>query len=272
MKQTTLIEHIAGGLRDDKALAGLFLGGSFGRGTEDSYSDIDFIALVEPDAQTATIARWRECLQSITPIVFWRQRGQGNVLVNAITADWLRCDLSVMPPASFTGRARNTVRPLIDRDDRYGSLPETLPVKAPDTGKVEFLIGEFLRVLGLLNVVVGRREYVTAVGGTGMLRDHLVSLMLEAANVAGRGGALHLSKALPEDEMQTLLRLPFPKPERQAVIDANFSIAEQFLPRARALAKQLELSWPNDFEQATLQMLARSLGPTPDWHALSPAS
>ncbi|MGO8235321.1 nucleotidyltransferase domain-containing protein [Rhizobium ruizarguesonis] len=106
MDQTEFIELVAAKLNDETTVRGLFLGGSFGRGTPDSHSDVDLIALVEPDHQDQAIATWRSLLEGISPVVFWNQRGQGQVLLNAITEDWLRCDLSIMPPSAFIDRAR----------------------------------------------------------------------------------------------------------------------------------------------------------------------
>lgn len=268
MDQSQLIGRIIDALRDDTAIRGLFLAGSFGRGTDDRFSDVDFIALVETDAQDNMLARWRNLLDAITPIVFWRIRRQGGILVNAISQDWLRCDLSVMPPSALAGYARNTLKPLIDRDGIYQTLPAERPAKGPDAAKVEYLIEEFLRVLGLLPVVIGRQEYLTAVSGVGMLRDLFTNLLLESVATSGRGGALHLSRNLPPTDMQMLMSMPFPGPQRQAVIEAHFDIARQFLPRAHALATTLNLDWPEAFQKATIEHLARQLGPSPDWNAL----
>lgn len=96
-----------------------------------------------------------------------------------------------------------------------------------------------------------------------------MNLMLEEVNVADRGEALHLSKVLPNEDMDLLMSLPFPKPKRDEVIRAHFDIAQQFMPRAYALAAKLDLHWPDKFEKATLRALSASLGPSPDWNTLS---
>ena len=271
MDQGEFIGYVVSEMIHHTRMRGLFLGGSYGQGTADSFSDIDLIALVEPDAHEDMIAVWRGILESIAPIVFWNRRGQEKVLLNAITADWLRCDLSLMPPSAFAGRARKSVKPLIDRDGLYETLPESLAEKGPDPDKVKFLIDEFIRVLGLLHVVIGRGEYLVAVTGAGILRDHLTNLMLEETASAGRGGALHLSKALPPPDMALLLSLPGPKPDRNELIEAHFQIARQFLPRAYGLAARLGLPWPEGFERATLRKLGATLGDSVDWQGLAAA-
>ncbi|UXN72255.1 nucleotidyltransferase domain-containing protein [Devosia sp. A8/3-2] len=53
-----------------EAVRGLFLAGSFGRGTADQWSDVDLVALVEPEHHAAVAADWRQTLDAITLIVF----------------------------------------------------------------------------------------------------------------------------------------------------------------------------------------------------------
>lgn len=77
MDQAGFIESLATQIRDEKTFLGLFLGGSLGRGTADAYSDVDMIAIVETEAIAESVATWRSLLESISPIVFWNQRGQG---------------------------------------------------------------------------------------------------------------------------------------------------------------------------------------------------
>lgn len=182
------------------------------------------------------------------------------MLLNAVTDDWLRCDLIIVTPDRFTGRSRDRLRPLFDRDGLYDALPDTLTPRQPDPARVARLIGEFIRVLGLLSVVVGRREYFTAVYGAGLQREALMNLMLEEVTVPDPGGALHLSTVLPADRMAVLSALPCPRPDRDEVIAAHIEIARQFFPRARVLAATLGVDWPGAFEAAARRALRRQFG------------
>ncbi|MXQ12262.1 hypothetical protein [Microvirga makkahensis] len=69
---------------------------------------------------------WRTTLENVTPIVFRNQRRAGGILINATSADWIRCDLVIPNGTPFHGRSRDTVRVLIDRDGLYGTLPAHL--------------------------------------------------------------------------------------------------------------------------------------------------
>jgi hypothetical protein len=260
MDQQGLIAAIKTSLADRQAIRGLFLSGSFGRGTADEWSDVDLIALAAPQDHAAIAADWRQVLDAITPIVFWQEPPRGGILINAISEEWLRCDLVITTPENFGRRAKNTVKPLIDRDGIYDGLPETLPPRESDAGTVRYLIHEFIRMLGLMPVVLGRGEYVTMVLGVGMLRGHLETLLMQDVTQPDPGGILHQSRLLPPEQMQLLKSLPYPGPEREAVIAANFAIAREFMPRARAMAERLGIDWPEAFEAATRRRLAATLG------------
>lgn len=258
MTQDDMIEHVTAGVAKLPHIRGLFLAGSHGRGSADIHSDIDLLAIADEQHHAQVAVDWRNLVEAITHVVFWQERGRGPILLNAITYEWLRCDMFVIAPAAFATRARNTVRPLIDPENLFAALPPSLEQKSPDAARVTYLINEFIRVLGLLSVVVGRAEYFVAANGVGLLRDHLVNLMIEEVPLADRGGALHLSKSLPPQQIEILRTLPFPGPERDAVVAAHIAIARLFFPRARALALQLGIAWPSEFETATKRHLQQA--------------
>jgi predicted nucleotidyltransferase len=260
MDQQQLIAAIKQEMAGKEAVSGLFLAGSFGRGTADEWSDVDLIALAEPQHHAAIAADWRQTLHAITPIVFWQELSRGGLLLNAVSEEWLRCDLHIVTPDNFGRRAKNTVKPLIDRDGRYDGLPDTLPLRQPDAGTVNYLIHEFIRMLGLAPVGAGRGEYVTMVLGVGMMRDHLATLLMQDVTNPDPGGILHQSTLLSAADMALLKSLPYPRPERDAVIEANFAIAREFMPRARAMAERLGIVWPEAFEAATRRRLVLTLG------------
>ena len=74
------------------------------------------------------------------------------------------------------------------------------------------------------------------------------------------GGMLHQSKVLPADQLEMLKALPYPGLDREALIAANFAMAQAFFPRARALAERLGLEWPSAFEAATRRRLETTIG------------
>lgn len=266
--QEDFIRQIVTALDDETAVRALFLGGSHGRGTQDRFSDLDFVGLVEDSAQPALAGRWREAIETISPLVYWSERRGPPTLINAITADWLRVDLWMIAPASFAAQAQSrsgtyahsTLRCLVDRDGVFASLPAAQQPTGADRARVEFLISEFIRVLGLIAVGIGRGELVLGVTGAGLLRDLLTRLMIEQTQSPERGGMLHLSRNITSGQMEELLALPYPSPTRAEVLEAHWAMAKCFFPRAKAMAAALDLEWPASFEQATAEHLKRSFG------------
>lgn len=259
MDQESLIARIVVELHADTDLRALFLAGSLGRGNADRYSDVDLVAVVEVEAQAIFVTRWRSLLNEITPVVFWHRPRGIKSLVSAVMEDWLRCDLFMVTSSGLHGRAKSTMAPLIDQDDLYATLPDDLPPGAADPKRVQDLIEEFLRILGLVPVVMGRGEHVVAARGAGMLRDLLIELMLEDAALPGGHGALHLNRLLPPEDMAVLAALP-PAHADRPDIDAQIMIARAFIPRARRMADDLGVEWPKSFAGATARHVEAELG------------
>jgi UTP:GlnB (protein PII) uridylyltransferase len=85
MDQAQLIAQITDRLRGDPDLRALFLAGSLGRGEGDRFSDVDLVAVVEPEAQDGFAARWRVLLDGVAPVVFWWSSRGIRTLVSAVT-------------------------------------------------------------------------------------------------------------------------------------------------------------------------------------------
>jgi predicted nucleotidyltransferase len=199
MNQQELIRRVTAALESDSRVLALFLAGSFGKGSADTYSDVDFLVVTEPEARENFLSSWPRILEEITHVVFWNHGVRGAPLVNAITAEWLRCDVVVVDHSELTKRSQESLTALIDRANLFTLLPPRSKREAPNPLRTSFLIHEFLRVLGLLAVVAGRGEYLVGVTGAGMLRSHLISLLLEENDMSDTG-VLHLSQVLSEEQ------------------------------------------------------------------------
>jgi hypothetical protein len=257
-----IVRELMTRLSDRPQFQGLFLSGSHGRGDADQYSDVDFLGISDPEQHLDAAALWRQTLAILHPVVFWHEQIGRSILLNAITESWLRCDVLIIRPEDIKGRAKSMIRPLFDHGHLYATLPDQLPDAVPDARRVTRQINEFIRVLGLMRVGLGRSEYVLLVKGVGILRDLLTDLMLEECPVADKGGILHPSRLLTADQMTVLQGLHYPGPDRDDLIMAHVALAEAFFPRARRLADQLRINWPQPFEAATRHMLRAELGIT----------
>lgn len=258
MDQQAFITRIVDALEPDRRVRGLFLTGSFGRGTADAWSDVDLLAFIGNQDQEAVAADWRRVLEAVTPIVYWNRLPWAFVL-NAVSEDWLRCDLSVAAPGETRGMTQDRVKPLIDRDGVYCALPPSLPPPQIDRRKLEGTVNEFIRVLGLTPVGVGRGEVELIGLGTGMLRRLLTDLLVIEMNHADTGGILHLSRLLDAERMGLIETIPVPERPIASAMQSQAALARAFLPRAKALYAELGMDWPQKFEEVTRKTLAKHL-------------
>lgn len=254
------IATITEGLRHDPSVSALFLGGSHAVGLDDDHSDLDFL-LVAPEGATDKISElWRGAVNRVGGIVLWRDREVRPALINAITADWLRVDAIILRPDQMAGQAKDRLRVLFDPQRIHAGLPDHAPTPAPSRERFRSQCDEFIRVLGLLGVVLGRKEYLNGVTGIFHLRNLLVDLLIEETGAPHRGGALHLNRLITEEQKDLLASLPAPVPTRAGLIAAHMAYARAYLPRARSRAAKLGAEWPERFEAATWAMLREAFG------------
>lgn len=157
-------------------------------------------------------------------------------------------------------RARSAHRLLFDHAGLDGRLRHREEPAAPSPDAVERTAREFLRVLGLLPVVLGRGELEAAATGATFLRLLLIQVLLEEAPAAGRAGALRLRPALAPERLRLLSDLPPIAATRESAIAAHVACARAFLPIAHDLARRTGASWPGELEAAALACLRRELG------------
>ncbi|MGL5011882.1 MAG: nucleotidyltransferase domain-containing protein [Paracoccaceae bacterium] len=254
--QQDFINAVAAGLEDEARVLALFLAGSYGAGAADAFSDIDFVAVAAAEDHAGLADRWRGLIAGLEPVVFWMGRSGRVTLLNAVTESWLRVDLLIVTPNDLGQRSKAGVKALIDRAGLYEGLPDVLPAATPNAERAAGTINEFIRIMGLLPVGLGRGEYVLLVKVVGLLRDLLMDLMLEDCPLADRGGALHPGRLLTPGQMAVLEGLHYPGPEREAVIAAHQGVAAAFFPLAREMTGRLGLAWPDAFEAALWRRLA----------------
>ncbi|EZP55146.1 hypothetical protein [Sphingomonas sp. RIT328] len=155
-----------------------------GRGEADAYSDVDLIAVVAPEHQAGFAQHWRVQVDALVPFVLWYQARSGGAVHNAIGQGWERIDLLLTDQAGALRQTQDGTRCLIDHAGLYDRLAAHRDWPGPDRARVAFLIDEFLRVLGLLPVVLGRREYLAARAGLEMQRMALFQLLSKAVERA----------------------------------------------------------------------------------------
>ncbi|MEO9575666.1 MAG: nucleotidyltransferase domain-containing protein [Tateyamaria sp.] len=249
---STALEHTGG-------IQAMFLSGSHATGLADTYSDIDFVMVAEAGATDAVSALWRDAVAQTGEIVLWWDRTTVPVLINAITADWTRTDVIILKPDQMGHQTQAGLKPLFDHKELHRTLAKAPSPAQPNAKKLRYQIEEFIRILGLLHLAVGRAEYINGVLGVFHLRAALVELMIEETSAPNRGGILHLNRLITDEQKAVLTGMPAPVPDRDSMIAAHLAYAAAFLPRARMRAQALGMEWPERFEEVTWARLGKTL-------------
>jgi hypothetical protein len=252
-----LIARVADSFGGDPRLAALFLSGSFGTGTADAFSDVDLLAIADPAEHEGLAADWRKTLEAIAPIVHYNRLPHALVL-NAVTDDWLRIDLHITNAGHLAHTAQDSLKPLVDRGNLFATLRPETPTPGANPGRLGGMVGEFIRILGLTPVAIGRGEVELMTVGNTFLRRFLTDLLIMEVNPRIPGGMLHLSRVLDPERMAILAAVPLPQLTADSAIASNLALARTFMPRAKTLCAALGAEWPTAFEAATRAHLQRT--------------
>ncbi len=254
-----VVSHLKQSLQGAPGIKALFLSGSHANGMADAYSDLDFVLVSEDGASDTVAAQWVDAVAQTGEIVLNWDRTTVPVLINLITVDWTRIDVVLLKPDQLRGHTQASLKPVFDDAGLYETLSAAAPAPAPNPAKLAYQFEEFIRILGLLPLAVGREEYLNGVLGIFHLRNLLVELLIEETGAPHRGGILNLNRLITQDQKDLLTSLPPPEPTRDAMIAGHLAYAKAYLPRARVMAKQLDISWPERFEDVTWERLAATL-------------
>jgi predicted nucleotidyltransferase len=206
--QQKLIDEIGKLLDEEGRVEPVWLAGSLGRGQGDSFSDVDLLVLVEDGTLTEVSSALVARLSTVVRAVHVNKLFGGRVL-NVVTADWQRFDLSFIQREDLARHNGALLRSLFNRSGQTPPVEPEMPYR-PAPEQLLKLVQEFIRVLGLAVVVVGREEYAVALSGIEHLRRMTFDLMMEENRVAPgrRGGALHRNSLLDAEQRAQLESLP----------------------------------------------------------------
>jgi hypothetical protein len=259
-EQQDLLGAIQRVLEGDPEIEAAWLGGSLGKGAGDAFSDVDVVVLVAGRPAAEVGQRYaREVATIAEPALV--QPLYGARLVNVVTTDWRRFDISFVEAGELGRFDADRLTPLFNRGDRSPPRGRTAPYRATPESVLP-LVTEYFRILGLLVVALGREEFVLGLSGLEILRRLTVDLMLEENGVgpADRGGALHRNPFLTLEQRHELASLPPAVADREGLIASNRALSAIFLPRARRVAASVGAVWPSVLEDATHRHLQKRLG------------
>ncbi len=161
--------------------------------------------------------------------------------------------------AAFGKRAQTQFKPIFERFSLFENLDKYEPDLAPSVQKLEYIVNEFLRVLGLVAVGVGRKELFLCRVGLGHLQNLFMNFAVEVERRKG-GGALSLRRSLSEQTHNLLEGLPNGGASQNSVVLAHVETAREFIAFAKPVFAEMKLDWPQAFEEATRAHLGRTLG------------
>jgi predicted nucleotidyltransferase len=259
-EQQSLLDQLVTALRPDDRIGSAWLTGSLGAGRGDAWSDIDITLVVAAGDIQDLLG---DLMRPDGPLPATALRlSQFGRLVNGTTPDLMRFDLVLVTPDEFARQDPAGVRLLFgDASQAPPQRPAPSQDPAAAARRIEGLVTEFLRILSLAPVAVGRREWVVMQDGVGHLRRLLIELMLEENDIgpAERGGAKKLYPFLTAEQIAELEALAPPRAVKAELIAANRDLRDRFLPRARRVAGERGAAWPADWEAAVMSGLARDL-------------
>ncbi len=257
------VDQLVASLRHDGADT-VLLGGSRGRDDADEFSDVDLVVAFDPNTPIGNVtpdrvASW----MARTTIVHLAIVPLGTVtLVNLITEDWQRIDVAITNIDGLSAYNRFEVVPLHDPNDRADQLA-VRRFGSPNENRLEPLTREFLRVVGLSSVVIARKEFVVASTGIFLLRNMLIELMKLAGEPRVERGMMSLRKALDPADYEVLMELGLPTLDRVSLIQSHRRFFDCFVPRARYLAHEWDIAFPDEFLASVDAKLRGSFGE--DW-------
>lgn len=262
-KLTAFAEQAALNLRKDERVRLLWLTGSLATGTADEQSDVDLrVAVREEDF--ATIGRWwQELCEQVAPTV-WKRRWPGppnEAILGAITPDYERFDIVVQSVADMKPRTFEAAQLIFDKDGIAQHFVLTASSPHDPHASLSFIVEEFIRLLGMLPIVVERDDVPIGMEGQLALHSLLISLLLLENGIDRVStGKRHVVALLTGEQRAVLAQVPSLAPTMPSLIEGRVAYGRLFLPRARRLMEAHGQVYPEDFEAATKRHLWETLG------------
>jgi predicted nucleotidyltransferase len=262
-KLTTFAEQAAVVLRKDERIRILWLTGSLAKGTADAQSDVDLRAAVRA-TDFATIDQWwQDLLSQVAPLV-WKYRWPGppdEAILGAITVDYLRFDVVIQSLRDTRPRTLEATQLLFDKDGEAEHFLLTAPSARDPYAHLPILVEDYIRLLGMLPIVVERNDVPIGMEGQLALHSMLISLLLLENGIDRMTtGKRHVAAFLNEEQRAILAQVPSLAPTMESLIQGRLAYGRLFLPRARQLMEAHGQVYPEDFEVATQRHLWETLG------------
>ncbi len=255
--QSDLLDRLTKALGQDPRIQALWLHGSLAHGGGDAWSDIDLVAQVDAADQVGCLKDYGGPQPGLPERVHTLE--VYGCIINSVTTTWERFDIVFLPETLIRKTYGAELKPLSGTAVQLDPKPET-ENDSGTSARIEALILEFLRVLGLGPVAVGRGEWIVGQQGHSLLRDMTVNLMLEGNGVPRSArGAKRVNRYLTPEQQASLEAITPPASNRDSLLESQSAIGRLFLSEARPIAARMGIPWPEAFEMATRRHLKAAL-------------
>jgi len=260
-----LVEKAAASLQQDERVRLLWLTCFLVNDTAATESDVDLRAAIRPEVFATLDVWWQELMDEIAPTV-WKRRLLGppdEAILSAITSEYLRFDIVVQSSADLRPRMLEAARLLLDKDGRAEDFSLTKSASSDPFIRLPGLVEDFIRLVGMLPIVVARDDLPIGMEGQMGLHSMLISLLLLENGIDRMaGGKRHVAVYLSDEQRAVLAAVPILAPTMESVIEGRVAYARLFLPRARRLMEAHGQVYLDEFETATMKHLLERLGLT----------
>ncbi|GAB3763445.1 nucleotidyltransferase domain-containing protein [Microlunatus parietis] len=210
-----LVDHYVELLSALSGVRAVLLGGSFARDAADRWSDLDLMIVAADGVAPAELAD--AALVAVTasnePLLAIRRDSDHSCLVNLVLPPWIRLDISVTDDPR-PGGPRMSLRQVYGEPiEITSSMEDTVDLEAAAA-----VITQLVRVYGLLPVVLGRDDLITATQGSHLVWGELVNLCLLVDPETSRMGALSKAQRILPEHRDLLLSLPAIAPDRESIL------------------------------------------------------
>ncbi len=266
-----VVERASKTLGTDERVRAMFLAGSRATGSEDRFSDLDLLLVIDDESFEAFCEEWQSWVAKLASTVAAKPRSfDRGFLINATTPSCARFDVFVRRVARVTSEPGwEKPAAVFDRDGIAQTLPEPRlpPAVEHDAAWLSELIYTFIRTLSVLPMLLEREELVRLTQHVQLLKQDLLELLIfengdPPCRCPGAWAWVDLSERLPASDLALVATLPALAATRDSVIDGHVAVASQFLPLARRAAARVGEPFPSEFERAALGFLERELGAT----------
>ena len=241
----------------------LWLTGSLAAGTSDAQSDVD-LRLAVREEDFATVGQWWQDLIDLVAPTVWKRRWPGppsEAILGAITTDYLRFDLVVQSVTDTQPRRLEAAQLIFDKDGIAEHFALTSATPSDPFANLPVLVEEFIRLLGMLPIVVERNDVPMGMEGQLALHSLFISvLLLENGIDRATTGKRHVVAYLTAEQRSILAQVPTLAPTMESVIEGRLAYGRLFLPRARRLMEAQGQAYPEAFEITTKRHVWETLG------------